>query len=136
MSYFWKYLIIFILGKVKVNNIRVYAYHGCLVEEGKIGSEYRVDVSVKANLSKSADTDDLKDTVDYVHLNRIVREEMAIRAKLLEHVAKRIMSRIFKEIPLVNKAKISVSKINPPIGGNVALVSVILKKSRRDFLDA
>jgi len=136
LSYFWKYLIIFILGKVKVNNIRVYAYHGCLVEEGKIGSEYRVDVSVKANLSKSADTDDLKDTVDYVHLNRIVREEMAIRAKLLEHVAKRIMSRIFKEIPLVNKAKISVSKINPPIGGNVALVSVILKKSRRDFLDA
>jgi len=122
------------LGKVKVNNIRVYAYHGCLVEEGKIGSEYRVDVSVKANLSKSADTDDLKDTVDYVHLNRIVREEMAIRAKLLEHVAKRIMSRIFKEIPLVNKAKISVSKINPPIGGNVALVSVILKKSRKDFL--
>jgi len=125
-----------ILGIVKVNNIRVYAYHGCLIEEGKIGSEYRVDVSVKANLSKSADSDDLKDTVDYVHLNKIVKEEMAIRAKLLEHVAKRIMTRIFKEIPLVNKAKISVSKINPPIGGNVALVSVVLKKNRKDFLDA
>jgi len=124
------------LGIVKVNNIRVYAYHGCLIEEGKIGSEYRVDVSVKANLSKSADSDDLKDTVDYVHLNRIVKEEMAIRAKLLEQVAKRIMTRIFKEIPLVNKAKVSVSKINPPIGGNVALVSVILKKNRKYFLDA
>ncbi len=124
------------MGIVKVNNIRVYAYHGCLIEEGKIGSEYRVDVSVKANLSKSADSDDLKDTVDYVHLNRIVKEEMAIRAKLLEHVAKRIMTRIFKEIPLVNKAKVSVSKINPPIGGNVALVSIVLKKARKDFLDA
>ncbi len=124
------------MGIVKVNNIRVYAYHGCLIEEGKIGSEYRVDVSVKANLSKSADSDDLKDTVDYVHLNRIVKEEMAIRAKLLEQVAKRIMTRIFKEIPLVNKAKVSVSKINPPIGGNVALVSVILKKNRKYFLDA
>jgi len=122
------------LGIVKVKNIRVYAYHGCMVEEGKIGSEYRVDVSVKANLTPSANSDDLVDTVDYVHLNKIVKEEMAIRAKLLEHVALRMMKRIFKEIPLVDKAKVSVSKINPPIGGNVALVSVVLKKSRKDFL--
>jgi len=123
-----------ILGVVKVKNIRVYAYHGCMVEEGKIGSEYRVDVSVKANLTPSANSDDLMDTVDYVHLNKIVKEEMAIRAKLLEHVTLRMMKRIFKEIPLVDKAKVSVSKINPPIGGNVALVSVVLKKSRKDFL--
>ncbi|NQW36825.1 MAG: dihydroneopterin aldolase [Flavobacteriales bacterium] len=123
------------MGIVKVSNIRVYAYHGCLVEEGKIGSEYRVDVSVKADLSQSATSDDLLDTVDYVYLNKIVKEEMAIRAKLLEHVAKRIIQRIFKEIKLADKAKVSVSKINPPIGGNVALVSVILKKSRKDFLD-
>jgi len=122
------------LGIVKVKNIRVYAYHGCMVEEGKIGSEYRVDVSVKANLTPSANSDDLVDTVDYVHLNKIVKEEMAIRAKLLELVALRMMKRIFKEILLVDKAKVSVSKINPPIGGNVALVSVVLKKSRKDFL--
>lgn len=124
------------MGLVKVSNIRVYAYHGCLVEEGKIGSEYRVDVSVKANLTPSAISDNLMDTVDYVYINKIVKEEMAIRAKLLEHVAKRIMNRIFKEIKLVDKAKVSVSKINPPIGGNVALVSVILKKSRKDFFNA
>lgn len=125
-----------ILGVVKVSNIRIYAYHGCLVEEGKIGSEYRVDVSVKANLTPSADSDDLMDTVDYVYINKIVKEEMAIRAKLLENVAKRIIKCIFNEIKLVDKVKVSVSKINPPIGGNVALVSVVLKKSRKDFLDA
>jgi len=123
------------LGLVKVSNIRIYAYHGCLVEEGKIGSEYRIDVSVKADLSKSAKTDNLLDTVDYVYLNKIVKEEMIIRSKLLEHVALRIMKRIFKEIPLANKAKVSISKINPPIGGNVALVSVVLKKLRKDFLN-
>lgn len=124
------------MGAVKVSNIRIYAYHGCLVEEGKIGSEYRVDVSVKANLTLSSKTDNLLDTVDYVHLNNIVKQEMAIRAKLLEHVAKRIIDRILRELKLVDKAKVSVCKINPPIGGNVALVSVILKKSRKDFLHA
>ena len=59
------------MGIVKVSNIKVYAYHGCLVEEGKIGSDYRVDLEVKADLSISAKTDRLKDTVDYVLLNRI-----------------------------------------------------------------
>lgn len=118
------------MGKIKVNNIKLYANHGCLEEEAKIGSWYRVDVEVKASLKKSARTDDLIDTVDYVHLNHIVKEEMQIRSKLLEEVAQRILNRFFKEIKLIQKAKISVAKINPPIGGNVAEVAIILTKKR------
>ena len=118
------------MGTIKISNIRVYAYHGCLVEEGKIGSEYRVDLSVKANLKPSSKTDQLSDTVDYVQLNKIVKEEMAVRTKLLETVADLILDRILLEIPLVNKAKIKVSKLNPPIGGNVEMVSIIMERER------
>ena len=118
------------MGIIKLKNIRLYAYHGCLIEEGKIGSDYRVDVTVKSNLLKSARTDSLSDTVDYVHLNKIVKEEMAIRAKLLETVAQRILARIFKEILVVKKATVAVSKINPPIGGNVAMVTIEMSQKR------
>lgn len=118
------------MGTIQVNNIKLYAYHGCLDEEAKIGSEYRVDVTVKADLKKSAKTDNLADTVDYVHLNHIVKEEMAIRSKLLEEVAQRILNRFFKEIKMLRKATVSVAKINPPIGGNVEEVAVILTKKR------
>lgn len=118
------------MGIIKVNNIKLYAYHGCLDEEAKIGSEYRVDISVKADLKKSSKTDELADTVDYVHLNFIVKQEMAIRSKLLEEVAKRILDRILKEISMVKKARVSVAKINPPIGGNVEEVVIILSKKR------
>ncbi len=118
------------MGVIQVNNIKLYAYHGCLEEEAKIGSEYRVDVSVKANLKKSSITDELIDTVDYVHLNHIVKQEMAVRSKLLEEVVKRILNRIFKELSMVKKAKVSVAKLNPPIGGNVEEVVVILSKKR------
>ena len=93
------------MGIIKLKNIRVYAYHGCLLEEGRIGSDYRVDISVKANLSTSAQSDNLSDTVDYVHLNRIVKQEMAIRSQLLETVVKRILDRIFSEIYLVESLK-------------------------------
>ena len=119
------------MGTIKIRNIRVYAYHGCLIEEGKIGSDYRVDLTVKANLSKSAQTDNLSDTVDYVLLNKIVKEEMAVRSKLLEEVAKRILNRILLEIPIVKKAVVAVSKLNPPIGGNVAMVTIEMSKSRK-----
>ena len=118
------------MGIIKVKNIRVYAYHGCLDEEGKIGSEYRVDLSVKADLKKSAKSDQLNDTVDYVHLNIIVKEEMAIRTKLLETVADKILDRILDEIPMVKKATVDVSKLNPPIGGNVAMVTIKMSKER------
>ena len=85
------------MGIIKLKNIRTFSYHGCLIEEGKIGSDYSVDLEVNTDLAKSALSDQLEDTVDYVLLNRIVEEEMAIRSQLLEHVANRIIKRIFKE---------------------------------------
>ncbi|KAB8152097.1 dihydroneopterin aldolase [Kordia sp. TARA_039_SRF] len=118
------------MGIIRVTNIRAYAFHGCLKEESKIGSDYRVDVAVKANLQVSAQSDRLKDTVDYVHVNRIVKEEMAIPSKLLEHVAKRILNRIFDEMAIANEATVEVSKINPPIGGNVQMVTIEMTSQR------
>lgn len=119
------------MGVIQVNNIKIFTNHGCLDEEAKIGSEYRVDMEIKADLRKSAKTDELSDTVDYVHLNKIAKEEMAIRSKLLEQVAQRILDRIFKEIPLVKKATVSVAKINPPIGGDVGEVVIVLTDKRK-----
>ena len=114
------------MSTIRLKNIKIYAFHGCLVEEGQIGSEYLVNLSVRANLDKAAKTDELFDTIDYVLLQKIVMEEMAIRSKLLEHVGRRIVDRILKTVDLVNFVKVTVAKVNPPIGGDVAEVSVTL----------
>ncbi len=118
------------MGKVKIENIRIYAYHGCLPQETIIGSDYRVDLTVHADLSKASLSDTLSDTVDYVHINQVVKEEMKIPSQLLEHVAQRIVLRIFKELPMVKKTEVAVTKISPPIGGDVAGVTIILSKKR------
>ncbi len=118
------------MGTIKLRNIKVFSYHGCLDEERKIGSDYRVDLTVKGDLAHSSKTDSLADTIDYVHLHKIVKEEMASRAKLLETVAERILNRVLKELLLVQKVKVDVSKINPPIGGDVGRVTVSRSKSR------
>lgn len=116
---------------IKLKNIRTFSYHGCLVEESKIGSDYLVDLEIKADLQQSMQTDELADTVDYVHLNKIVTEEMAIRSKLLEHVAKRIVNRVFNELPMVMNVIVGVSKINPPIGGDVEAVTIQIEENRK-----
>ena len=119
------------MGIIKVENIRLNAFHGCLKEETKIGGEYRVDLTVKADLQISSKSDRLSETVDYVLLNRIVKEEMAIPTKLIETVAKRILTRVFLESSLVKKATVSVSKLNPPIGGDVEAVTVKMSEKRK-----
>jgi dihydroneopterin aldolase len=118
------------MGNIKLKNIRTYSYHGCLVEEGKIGSDYTVDLEIKTDLRKSSISDNLEDTVDYVLLNRIVTEEMNIRSKLLEHVAHRIITRIFKEVPSISRIILGVSKLNPPIGGDVEAVTIEMEEYR------
>jgi len=117
---------------IKVENIRVFAFHGCLKEETKIGSDYRVDLEVKANLKTASISDKLNDTIDYVLLNKIVKEEMSIPSKLLETVGKRILNRVFLESNLVTKVIISISKINPPIGGDVEMVTIKLTEKRKN----
>ena len=118
------------MGTIKLQNIRTFSFHGCLEEEGRIGSDYRVDLEIKTDLRKSSVTDDLKDTVDYVLLNKIIEEEMAIRSKLLEHVSHRIITRIFGEIPSVSRILLGVSKLNPPIGGDVEAVTIEMEEYR------
>ncbi len=118
------------MSTIRLKNIKIYAFHGCLLEEGQIGSDYLVNLSVRGNLKKAITSDNLKDTVDYVVLQRIVAEEMEIRSKLLEHVGQRIINKVLLKAPLVNYVKITVSKVNPPIGGDVAEVSVTLSAKR------
>tara|TARA_R110000787_G_scaffold284614_1_gene398548 strand:- start:4758 stop:5114 length:357 start_codon:yes stop_codon:yes gene_type:complete len=118
------------MSTIRLKNIKIYAFHGCLLEEGQIGSDYLVNLSVRANLDKASNSDELADTVDYVLLQKIVVEQMAVRSKLLEHVGKRIVDKILFDIPLVSYVKITVAKINPPIGGDVAAVSVTINAKR------
>lgn len=118
------------MDSIELKNIRIYAFHGCLVEESQIGSDYVVNLKVKADLSEASKSDSLDDTVDYVQLQAIVKEEMAIRSKLLEHVARRIMNSVLLKIEMVQQVEISVAKINPPIGGDVAEVCVTMKMKR------
>tara|TARA_B100000941_G_scaffold189236_1_gene136310 strand:+ start:201 stop:557 length:357 start_codon:yes stop_codon:yes gene_type:complete len=118
------------VDEIVLEDIKVYAFHGCMKEETKIGSDYIINLNIKADLQDAAISDQLMDTVDYVELLKIVNEEMAINSRLLEHVAERIVSRVLRTMKMVNNVQVKVSKQNPPINGNISAVTVIRKGSR------
>jgi dihydroneopterin aldolase len=113
--------------KIEVNGIKLYAFHGCLEEESRIGGHYVVDVTIITDFSEAANTDDLSKTVDYVYVNAIVKEEMAIRSKLIETVGQRIFSRIKNELKGVFELSVKITKLTPPINGDVDSVAIVIE---------
>ena len=118
------------MGIINVSGIRSYAYHGCNEEEERIGGNYLVDIEIETDFESAALTDDLSKTVDYVEVYEVVKKEMAIRSKLIEHVAKRICDRLMKQIQRIQRVEVKLTKLHPPINGDVEQVSVKIESRK------
>ena len=114
------------MGLITVEGMRVFGYHGHLPEEAVLGGHFIVNVWVEADTTVVEKTDDLNDTVDYVKIIDIVKEQMAIRADMIEVPARRIVDAI---LPLhkVQKVKVEVEKIQPPIDATFDKISVTIE---------
>ena len=114
---------------IELVNMEFYAYHGCFREEQIIGNKFTVTLTVETDLSIPAESDELSDAVNYQELYKLVKKEMEITSKLLEHVAKRIVVSIHQSFPAIKKITVSISKLYPPVGGKVEASRVVLTKS-------
>lgn len=115
------------MGLMEVNGIRVHAYHGCLVEESRIGGNFRVDIAVEGDFTLAETGDRLTDTVDYGRVTAIVKAHMAIRANLIEHVAYRILCALKAEWQQPYSWTVRLTKERPPINGDVAEAVYIVR---------
>ena len=101
--------------KIRLNDIRLHAFHGCWYEEAIVGGEYSVDICIDFDYTVAALADDLSLTIDYVKIKEIVHSEMAIRAKLIETVSLRILNVLKAEFPQADNRWVKITKINAPI---------------------
>ena len=115
---------------IELENMEFYSYHGVMAEEQKIGGHYLVNLSLELDLSRPAKTDKLEDTVNYAQVYHLIKKQMQKKARLIEHVADNIVSIILNEFPVVKRLSVKVSKINPPVNGDLQKVSVILHRER------
>lgn len=118
------------MGKILLEGLEFYAYHGFYPEERKIGGQYKIDLTLEFTFGKVLKSDNLSDTIDYGEVCRVVDEEMKIPSKLIEHLAARIIDRVMVEFESINNIQIKLSKMNPPVKVQMLAVSVELEKER------
>ncbi len=115
------------MGQVSLEGMEFYARHGYYEEERVIGNKYSVDVTLDVDFSEAASDDKLDGTVNYEKVYEIVSEVMNIDAKLLEHLAGKMIKSLKSHFPAVKKVSVKVSKHNPPIKGLCKKATVSLE---------
>ena len=118
------------MSLITIENMEFYAYHGHFEEEQKIGTWFSLDLTMEVDTSKAEHSDELEDTVDYSAVYQVVKEQMMVPSKLLEHVGRRILNAVKDQFPDVNDAILKIRKMNPPIGGKMDFVCLELTMSR------
>jgi len=105
-----------------------YSFHGHFKEERIVGNKFIVDLTIETDMTVPRESDNLKDAVNYQRVYEIVKSQMEMKSHLLEHIAGRILDAVYSEMEGIKKATVKVSKMNPPMGGKIGSVSVVLSR--------
>lgn len=116
------------LSILSLESMEFYAYHGCFKEENIIGGHFQVNLDLEFNSEVAEESDQIQDTINYPEVYQIVKTQMMINSKLIEHVARRIIDAIKDKFPVVEHVQVKISKMNPPIGEKINNVSILIKR--------
>jgi 7,8-dihydroneopterin aldolase/epimerase/oxygenase len=114
------------MTRIELTGMKFFAYHGLYEHEREKGSWFKVDICFDCDASKAIKHDSIEGTVNYEEVYRIVKEEMEISSKLIEHVAGRIHNRLQEEVKGISKLVTKLYKLEAPLGGPLDHVSITL----------
>jgi len=116
------------MHKVLLEGMLFHAKHGVFEEEKITGGKFEVNLELETDFSSSMNSDELEGTVDYSAVYDLIAQEMKNPSKLLEHLGKRIIDKIYASFSEVQFIKLKISKLNPPISGEVERVSIVIEE--------
>ena len=116
------------MGTIKIEGMKFYAFHGHFEAEQIVGNNFELKLKIKTDCKQAAISDNLHDALNYQTVYNLIKTEMEQPSRLLENVAKRILDSLYKQFQQIKKAKIKISKMNPPMGGEIGSVSVTLSR--------
>jgi len=116
------------MGKLALEGMEFFAYHGCFKEEQIIGTRFVVDLEVEYDSAAAEAGDHLHDALNYQDVYKVIKREMGQKSHLLEHVARRVLDGLRSSFPGIRSMTIKISKMNPPLGSKVKQVSCTLSQ--------
>lgn len=116
--------------QVLLKDIRLFAHHGVLPQERAVGAYFILNIALDTDFSQAMTTDELTATISYADVFHVVRQEMAVPSRLLEHVAGRICQALLHHFPTAHAVHLELLKENPPMGAECAGAGVRLTVTR------
>ncbi len=116
---------------IRLHNATFYAYHGVLSNEQASGGKFEVDVEMYGDFSGAAESDRLKDAVDYQRVYKSIRELVTEkRFYLIESLGTRIAESIITNFLQLSRVVVRVRKHTPQVGGVVDSVEFETERVR------
>ena len=112
---------------VHLKKLMFFAHHGVHDEEGIVGTDFEVSVSINFNAPEKMQA--LHDTINYVSIYTIIKNRFSIPERLLETLAQHVVDDIYAIDNRITTINISIDKINPPISNFIGSVGVTYSKS-------
>lgn len=117
------------MGLIEIEGMEFYAYHGHYEEERYVGNRFLVDIALTTDTARAEESDRIEDALNYQKVYALIKEEMEQhKSHLLEHIARRIINKLYEGFDAIEHIKLKLSKINPPMGGQIRCVSVTLEE--------
>ncbi|TLX73909.1 dihydroneopterin aldolase [Labilibacter sediminis] len=115
-------------GIIELEEMEFYAYHGCFKEEQVVGNRFMVNIAIKLDVEIPSHSDNIKDALNYVTVYELTKKEMQQKSHLVEHLTERILNGIHNKFDYVDWVRVKVSKMNPPMGGQMKAVSITMER--------
>lgn len=113
---------------ILLTKMQFHAFHGVTEQENKVGNTFYVDLKIGCDFTKACISDNIEDTINYADVFSMVDKIMKNPCKLIEHLAENICSELKSRFSQIKSIEIKVTKLNPPISGQLDSASIILER--------
>jgi len=117
------------MGKILLEGMKFYAYHGVYEEEQIIGNYFTVDVHIDTSFHKATSTDSVFDTINYETVYLICQAEMKKKVQLIETLMERIIIALKHQFSTIQAVAIRIEKANPIPGAQLSHSAVEMEDS-------
>jgi len=119
------------MDKMILKGLRFYGYHGVFPEENKLGQHFYVDLELKMDLSKAAETDDYEHALDYSKLYTFIENIVeGPPFKLIEALTAHLANQIVEHYTMVDEVTVRLTKPNPPFKVQFDGVTIEMTRKR------
>lgn len=117
---------------ISLEKMKFRAFYGIYPEEKILGNELLAEI--KVSIEETGPITWISQTVDYEKVYHIIAEEIKRPHYMLEELVQICIDRIKKDFPQILMIEMQLSKLHPPLSGEVGCSKVTLKREFKNHI--